>query len=296
MESIVGDVHACRRARSEELELGFDEVNRAAFIHIPKCGGTTVRTQLVNSGGWRYLNGMVQHPDLGLIFNDHVPLPFLRTYYPDEFNKLLSYDSFALVRDPHDRFASAIFQRIEAFGGVTRLRITKHHALAEAQSVMEWLKARDKFCDAEYILFSRQTDYIMLDGEQVIHHVYLMDDMQQFADHLERVTGMQFDADIKYNVNYASGQSKLFAFLYQFKPIYSRMTSWSFREKILRQLQRLKLVDSQPLYEEFRHHPVIREFVETYYAEDFGLVEAARTRAALRRAESDRTSRALAVG
>jgi hypothetical protein len=255
--------------------LGIDELNRVAFIHIPKCAGTTVANQLKRLPNWRWDEGLIDHPKLGQISPAHIPLVFLRDNYPDNFAKLSACESFALVRDPHDRFASAVFERIDWYLGVNRIEVTIDQALGEARRVIDWLCGRERFCDAEYIHFSRQVDYVALDGEQLVRHVYPVEEMGRFGEHLSRVAGVAFDESRKANVNYALPRDGVFGMLYRLRPIYVHLTTPAIRRRVLFLLKRFDREGPKTLYDQFRRDPEIGAFVESYYADDFALRGAA---------------------
>ena len=71
-------------------------------------------------------------------------------------------------------------------------------------------------------------------------------------------------------MNFASLNS-VFTRLRTLKPVYSRLTSWRSRERILHLMQRWRLRSPTSLYERFREDPKIATFVEAYYAADFAL-------------------------
>jgi hypothetical protein len=225
------------------------------------------------------------HPDLGSIHFAHIPLAFLHRHYPDEFRKLAEYASFALVRDPHDRFASATFQRLEEFGGVRKIHvaskvdITLDQALGEARHVIEWLTARESFCDLEYIHFSRQIDYVELNDKPIVANVFPLENMAMMASALEAACGTRFDPTRRENTNFASS-NPLLATIHLAKPVYSRLTSWAFRERVLLALKSWRLQGSNKLYAAFRRDPEVSAFVERYYARDFSLIQSAKARMA----------------
>jgi hypothetical protein len=257
-----------------------DDTHETAFIHIPKCGGTSISLQfgdLDSYGGAFRRKGV--HPSLGAIHYAHIPLRFLALHYPAEFAKVKAYRSFALARDPHERFASATFQRVEEFIGIPKPDITLTRALDEARAVIRWLAARDAFCDLEHIHFSRQADYVSLDGARIVGEVYPIEDIAGLAAALEARCQTRFDPDRRVNTNFGSS-SRVLSVLRRAKPFYSRVTTWSFRERLLLLARRLKLQSPHSLYDAFRDDPEISDFVENYYAEDFKLHRAAGDRAA----------------
>jgi len=276
-----------------------DDAHRAAFVHIPKCGGTSVSLQfseLDSCAGAFRRKGV--HPVLGSIHYAHIPLAYLKQHYPDEFEKVATYRSFALVRDPYERFASATFQRLEEFGGASgldvasKLDITSKQALGEARAVMRWLGDRGAFCDLEYIHFSRQVDYVELAGRPIVGHVFPLENISDMAAALEASCGVRFDPERRENTNFASN-NRLLALLHVAKPIYSRLTSWSFRERVLLTMRRWKVSGPGALYAAFRQDREVSRFIETYYAGDFALYDAAKDR--LSRTAAERAP-ASAVG
>ena len=257
-----------------------DDTHETAFVHIPKCGGTTISVQFGDldsyDGAFRRKG---DHPALGAIHYAHIPLRFLHRHYPVEFDKVRAYRSFALTRDPHERFASATFQRLAEFVGVAKIDITRAKALGEAHAVMGWLAQRGPFCDLEYIHFSRQVDYVALDGERIVDVVLPLEDIADLAAALEERCQVRFDPELRANINFGSS-NRLLSMIHVAKPIYSRLTTWAFRERLLMLAKRWKIQSPQSLYEDFRRDPRISDFVEAYYADDFRLYRAAQTRLA----------------
>lgn len=270
-----------------------DDVRRVAFVHIPKCGGTSVGHQFgpYDSYAGRFRR-TGEHPRLGAIHYAHIPLVFLREEFPEEFDKLAAYHAFAILRDPHIRFASAVCQRLETFGGLPPLTITADVALAEAWRMMDWLAARTRFCEFEYVHFSRQADYVRLDGREVVKNLFPLENMAAFAAAFEAASGLALDPERRENTNFVSTDGFM-SKLRRFKPLYRHLTSWEMRKRILHLTQRLKLQTPAALYDRFREDAEISAFVERYYAEDFTILERARERLASEVPPAART-RALA--
>jgi hypothetical protein len=258
-----------------------DDRHRAAFVHIPKCGGTSISLQLseLDSYGGRFRN-KGRHPELGSVHFAHIPLTFLRAAFPDVFAKVAAYQSFALTRDPHDRFASAVFQRLEEFRGVRKTAVTSQMALAEAREVIAWLTGRGPFCDLDYIHFSRQIDYVRLDGHGVVGNVFAIETMDEMTRGLGEVCQVSLDPERRENTNFASG-NRFLAMAHLAKPIYSRLTTWALRERMLHLLRRWDLQNPRRLYEALRADGSINRFVETYYAMDFTLHASGRAAVAV---------------
>jgi hypothetical protein len=267
-----------------------DDEHRVAFVHIPKCGGTSVRRQLEALDSYQgFFYDRREHAELGRLDYCHIPLSFLAEHFPEAYEKVATYRAFALVRDPHSRFVSATFERLALFGGVRRTAATAHDAISEAERTIDWLADRGPFSDPAYIHFARQIDYVTLDGRRIVDNVYAIEDMAGFGAELERLTGARFDPGRRENTNFAS-PNRWLSLLHVAKPLYSRVTSWKQREAILKVLHRWKLQSPDALYEAFRRNPRITAFVESYYAEDLPLYEEAKARMAGRRDAPNKVS------
>lgn len=257
-----------------------DDEHAVAFMHIPKCGGTSVRRQLASLDSYQgFFYDRREHDALGRLDYCHIPLPFLATHFRDAFDKVASYRAFALVRDPHTRFVSATFERLALFGGVRRTAATAAEAIGEAERTMDWLTGRGPFCDPAYIHFARQVDYVVMDGRPIVENVYAIEDMAAFGAEIERLTGAPFDPGRRENTNFAS-PNRLLSLLHIAKPVYSRLTTWNQREAVLKALHRWKVQTPDALYDAFRRNSKINDFVRAYYADDFALHDSARARMA----------------
>jgi hypothetical protein len=257
-----------------------DDAHQVAFIHIPKCGGTSVRLQLaaVDSTGGRFYPA-VDHPALGRIHSSHIPLPFLRDHFPAEFEKVRRYRSFAIVREPVARFASATYERLKGFRRIPPSQITPAMAVREAREVIAWLRGREAFCDFDYIHFVRQRDFIRVDGRQVVGNLFALDDMASLAAAIQSATGVALDPDRRENANFASPNPLFRGVRRTLKPIYRRLTSWDFRKRLMLRLKAGKGAGGEPLYEVFRQDREICAFVADYYTEDFAIHAAVQARA-----------------
>jgi hypothetical protein len=253
-----------------------DDTHRLVFVHIPKCGGTSIRAAL---SAFDSLQGEFAkkgvHPILGPIFFGHLPLAFVERHYPSQWEKLLTYESLAVARDPFERFSSATIQRLKEFRGEIDLKITTSMALNEAHKTIQWLSRRGTFCDMEYIHFSRQIDYVELEGRRMVTNIFAIEHLAALATVLETRYGLHLDPERRENATFAS-DNRLLARLRVAKPVYKRLTSWTFRERMLVLMRRLRLHTPTSLYEAFRRDSQIRDFVEDYYADDFALHRAAR--------------------
>jgi len=248
-----------------------DDVHKVAFVHIPKCGGTSVRLQLaaIDSTCGRFYP-VVDHPVLGKIHSSHIPLTFLRDQFLAEFEKIGRYQSFALIREPISRFASATYQRLKGHHRIPTSDITPALALQEAHLVIAWLATRETFCDFDYVHFARQRDFVSVGERQIVGNLFALEDMTAFAAAIGGASGVVIDPERRENSNFASSNPLFRSLRRTLRPVYRRLTSWHFRQSILLRLKSSS-ESAQPLYKLFHQDRTIRTFIETYYAGDFEL-------------------------
>ena len=170
------------------------------FVHIPKCAGTDVGKAMGVAARYPFEEMAADigiplasldparclHPTLGMIAPTHIPLPFLEAHFPRVWALLSGATSFALVREPRARFISALTQRLMEFKGTGAIRLDDDLVQREAAEVCEWLDARNSFCDLEYVHFTRQADYTILNGEPRVDHVFPLERIDAMAAWLAR--------------------------------------------------------------------------------------------------------------
>ncbi len=181
---------------------------------------------------------VIEHPARGRIHSSHIPLEFLAAHFPEAFAKITAYRSFALIREPMSRFASATFQRLKGFRRIAPAQITTAMALGEAEAVMDWLGGRRSFCDFDYIHFARQRDYVRLGDQWIVRHLFALEDMASFAAALQETCGIRLDPERRENTNFASADPVSRGVRRLLKPVYSRLTTWEFRQRVLLRLKK----------------------------------------------------------
>ncbi len=178
------------------------------FVHIPKCAGLSIYRGLDaiaefpwgsfardNKEAEAALRDRVTpfgytHAELGEVHQAHIPLAILARNFPETFALLEHSTSFAVLRDPRDRFISALRQHLREFENVGALSITDDMLRDAAARICDWLEAHEEFADLRYIHFARQTDYLMLDGRQVVDELFALEQLPQLEDWLHRTYGV----------------------------------------------------------------------------------------------------------
>lgn len=149
--------------------------NRFAFIHIPKCAGTALRAPLepLQEEPEFSQGGAQDHPGLGRVDIAHVPLATLADHWPNLFETLRAYRLFAVLRDPVERFGSAMGQHAQMYRDQPIERMEKGELRALLGDIIERLDgARTGMLPAELIHFQPQVDYVEWDGQSLVDNLY----------------------------------------------------------------------------------------------------------------------------
>ena len=167
-----------------------------AFVHIPKCAGTSVRRGLraIDSTGGAFFD-IADHPAMGRVHLAHLTLADLAAHYPDALDKVRRYRSMAIVRDPLDRFQSAIFQRLREFKRIPQSAITPAMVEAEGAGVLATLDRAPGRLDLEHVHFNRQADFIELDGARVVRDVFALSEMPAVTRYVACHTGIEIGTE-----------------------------------------------------------------------------------------------------
>lgn len=176
------------------------DAHRFVFVHIPKCAGTSVRKAL------RPIDDTVgifdrigPHPQLGMINYGHLTLPDLANYFPEAFAKISEFRSMAIVRDPVDRFFSALAQRLREFKGYSQSQITPAVIEQESLALARNLESTTGRLDLEFVHFNRQSDYIFNDGARVVDEIFALDRLSDASAYIEACTGVRLAVDTREN-------------------------------------------------------------------------------------------------
>jgi hypothetical protein len=172
-------------------------------MHIPKCAGTSIGTALdpiasfplksfaenlgknIEDTANALSDFGFEHDTLGKMHQMHIPLSYLESDFPNTLQLLKeAKNSFAILRDPRDRFISAIFQNLREFEHMGASDITEDIIREKAEHVCDWLSRRDRFCDLEYIHFTRQVDYLKLDETFLVKKLFALEHMHEVEEWL----------------------------------------------------------------------------------------------------------------
>jgi hypothetical protein len=116
----------------------------------------------------------------------------LKEYRPCEFDKLCRYETFAITRDPFERFASSVSQRLLMYSS----RPLRNRSLQEvSEAIDECIDYLEQHGSSphplppEYIHFQRQIDYIELDDTRVANRLYTVDRVAALLEDVSKLIG-----------------------------------------------------------------------------------------------------------
>jgi hypothetical protein len=145
---------------------------QTAFLHIPKCAGQTVRRQIEHHHDVRpRFNGRWQRSDNIDADLAHLPFCLIRTDFPEAYEALKKCSVFALIRDPVDRFRSALAQHTKKFQGSHISTLSEDKLRATVSDIIDELGSTGPLLPFRLAHFVRQSD--MLPEHDEVHELHL---------------------------------------------------------------------------------------------------------------------------
>lgn len=267
------------------------------FVHIPKCAGTSVRTQIVKCDPDHIAMAEVgTHPDLGRIDFGHVPLGTLRRHFPEEYAFLERFTSYAVVRDPLERFGSSLRQMLWRYDQRPMTLIPASELRELTLKTLEDLAAELDRPSSKFIFFSRQRDFIYDEGRRIVDHLIPMSLVPDFIAHIGRITNTHLEAGTRSNQNVELRFKRIGGLAYRVNDMLRRKLPLDVHARIKNSA--LRLLSARKSAAEasgILDMDEVRAFVETYYAEDIRihLDVTARTEAIKLALQTDRLSRKI---
>lgn len=241
-----------------------------AFIHIPKCAGTSVRHQLRACDPDHIFMGRPgKHPILGEIDFAHIPLAQLKEHFPKEFDYLVRFDAFALVRDPLERFGSALRQLMWQYEERPMTLIPADELRDITRRLLDRVAEEVEAPSYQYIFFTRQSDYLFDGGTQVIDHVIPIALVPELLDYFSQRTGVALDRARRSNQNVELRFKRIGGLAYKVNSLARQMLPTGLHSKI--KGAALKLIAKKGTAADasgILDMPEVRDFVAKHYARD----------------------------
>ncbi|WP_346911905.1 sulfotransferase family 2 domain-containing protein [uncultured Roseibium sp.] len=269
----------------------YSEQHQLMFVHIPKCAGTNIYQGLDGIADFPYalfardLNKTVEeteallswrgfeHDVLGSIHQAHIPLKYLSEYFPSTYAAFAGATSFAILRNPRDRFISAIMQRLREFCDLGPTSIQENHVIEEGKNVCNWLDGKEVFCDLPYIHFTRQADYIDLEGERKVTKLFRLDQMDAWRSWMQDEFGISLG-----DMSYTHASLKPKGWFKQLNKVASpayKMLPQSVRKIVKPILAESPLfVKAASQYDKMHLGDDVEKFIGDFYAKDWALFDS----------------------
>ena len=256
--------------------------HKFAFIHIPKCAGSSVRSELAQYDDMRgrfYVEGKLRvHPVLGPLDYNHITLRVLRSYFEDIYKRLQGYRVFAVCRDPYERFPSSLAQRLMMYRGATIQNLSGNEIRFEIDQVIDYLSKEESILDPEFIHFEKQINYVEIDGKKIVNHLYCIEEIDCIAQAVGEIVGadLYFSRRVGENRYYRSPQIELI--INGLKPGLSTILP----KQVYKGLKKVAERKFKARYADAPHEifksSIVLDFVSTYYAQDIELYEGNKTK------------------
>ena len=272
--------HTKRQSEGESSLIVCDE-HKFVFVHIPKCAGTSIRKSLESRCRFdpRFI-GVEEHPELGKLDVTHIPLSILRKYFAETYQKVRTYDSFAVVRDPCERFPSSLFQRLKMYGEKPVETMSRKEFAQAVDATIARLAnhSADEVLPYDYIHFQEQKTYVVDQGVQVVETLFPLESVSELFEHVGRIIGGVEGAE---GTTGNSHENRSEHFKTDFigniaaplLPLYSRSIKQWLPRGFRNLLSRMFLVDQNTKFRDVFESTHVRQFVNEFYAEDFALFD-----------------------
>jgi hypothetical protein len=253
-----------------------NDTHRFAFLHIPKNGGTSVRQALApydSSGG--EFHGLRTVPGQGKLDMAHLAPQTIRDHFPAEYEKLARYWTFAVVRDPNERFVSSLYYRLMQVRRRSRAEISTmrpSRMLHEAELAIELVSVQGDQYEPAVVHFAPQSTYVALGTQRLVDELIPLDCLSRA---LPAIMAARFNLHLqidRHNVATRPSAGLRGRFLDQ-------MAAHLRRTPLRRSMAQLSFRYHQPgnpLAAVVLGHPPVADFIARHYRADFELYSDAR--------------------
>ena len=248
------------------------DAHRFGFVHIPKCAGTSVRKALrpidETVGMFDHIS---DHPQMGPTAFGHITLSDLARYFPEYYSKLVAYRTFAIVRDPIDRFVSAMFQRLREYEGMNQSEITPGVLMKESKRLVTQLQSATGRLDLAHVHFNRQSDYVFNNGVRIVDRVFALDRLAEAAQYVHECAGLRLDFTERENQTVGMRYAPLRAVARLLRAPYGAIVPNHVRSRIRTRMTRAGIYGALGNADLIKPGSDVDLFIRGYYSQDFDL-------------------------
>jgi len=166
---------------------------------------------------------------------------------------------------------------------IPQSQISVHRAVAEALRVIDHLRNKPQTLETAYSAFLPQSSFATLSHRVILKHLFLLDQMAEFAEFVRLKTGICFRTTGRENQSAVPRFAIVKEVQRILRPVYRRLLSRSARYNLGKAAIAVGLykMATKEFSQEFFENREIRSFVDDYYADDmmlFQSVKSAQTR------------------
>lgn len=244
---------------------------RFVFVHIPKCAGTSVRKQIeaFDDTGGKYFPEVREYHSYGQVDVTHIPLSMLSKTDPADFKRVVDYRAFAVVRNPKDRFFSALAQRLKMYEKVEIAQLEAAQIIDFALKTIEALELLKREFSYEFIHFTPQSEFLFHDEKKVVECIYPIENVSFLLEDIGRITGKKLNSYQVSNATQVFKQPGLKNIALSGKRLVDSVFPSSISEQLRRYARRQLLTPTNHLHQNYAKHPEVNEFIMSYYSLDF---------------------------
>jgi hypothetical protein len=238
---------------------------RLAFLHIPKCAGSTVRRDLVahDSLGDMF-HGFWTPPHGVRIDMLHITLAQLEAHFPDVLDKVRAYESYAVIREPARRLFSSLAYYM---GSVQNQRIQAddpERIERTLREVADKLAVANGSLESRFVYFTRQSEYVRLRGKRLVRHLYPLEELSRLAQDVQKRHGVAIDVRERVNPMAVDDGPLVRAMRRVAAPVLPRTVRLGLRAALLPSAART----GEALFRQVSATDLFQDLMERYYGED----------------------------
>ena len=192
------------------------------------------------------------------------------------FEKLCTSHSYALTRDPYDRFRSSVSEYLKTYYH-KRLSDFGEAELEDAiGEIMQAVASPPPLLPLRYVHFTPQVRYINFNGEEMISSRYALKNIAGFFEDLGKRMGAQFDATSRANQDFAFRFKGSERWLWRANQAMKGVLPYGAYQDVKRRVKPLLVRKKPVVVDDIFASSQVRDFIRTTYATDIALHQQSR--------------------